>query len=142
MAEIQPSDPVWMVMSSPAAWVDPEASLLDVAEKLLDEAIGLLVVLAPGGLVGVVSERDVVRALAVGGEPSELWAADLMAEQPVAAEPDDPIIDVADRMVDAGIRHVPVVADGELRGVVSMRDVLRVVADAWRRLPPSRPDDG
>lgn len=51
----------------------PEVSLLDVASELAEAEIGALVVMGQHGPVGVISERDVVRALAVGGEPTELW---------------------------------------------------------------------
>jgi CBS domain-containing protein len=132
MNDVGPEDPVWMVMSTPAAWIDVEASLLDVAEKLLEEGIGLVVVQSPTGVVGVVSERDIARALALGGEPSVLGAAELMADRPLVAHPDEPILDVATRMVDGGVRHLPVVEDGRPIGVVSLRDVVTVLTAACR----------
>ena len=120
-------------MSKPAACVDADASLLVVANTLAEAEIGALVVMGKQGLVGVISERDVVRAVSVGGEPSALWASDVMAEHPVWVGPDERVVDVAERLLDAGIRHAPVVADGRLEGMVSARDLLRVLNDAWRR---------
>lgn len=60
------------------------------------------------------------------------WAADVMADEPVYVDVDDPIASVAERMLDEGVRHVPVVSDGRVLGVVSVRNALRVLADAWR----------
>ena len=102
------------------------------SRELLEEGIGLVVVQSPTGVAGVISEREITRALARGGEPSALWAADLMAERPLVVDPDERIIDVAARMVDGGVRHLPVVEDGRPIGVVSLRDVVGVLTEAWR----------
>lgn len=135
MALIRPDDPVRVLMSMPIAWIEPDVSLADLATKLAVEGVGALAVMSGDHLDGVVSERDIVRALAAGGDPTEVWAADVMADEPVYADVDDPILSVAERMLDEGVRHVPVVSDGRVLGVVSVRDALRVFADAWRRSP-------
>ena len=133
MGLIQPGDPVRVLMSIPVASVDPTISLADLAAKLEIEGVGAVVVMTGDRLEGVVSERDIVRALSAGGDPTEVWAADVMSDEPLYVDLDDPILIVAERMLDEGVRHVPVVSDGRVMGVVSIRDALRVLADAWRR---------
>lgn len=133
MGLIRPDDPVRVLMSTPPASVDPNISLVALASTLETEGVGAVAVMTADHLDGVVSERDVLRALAGGGDPTEVWAADVMADQPLCADPDDPIVIVAERMLDGGVRPVPVVRDGRVLGVVSMRDALRVFTEAWRR---------
>lgn len=135
---IEPDDPVSSLMSSPVAWVVPEMSLVELAATLEHEAVGAVPVLSAHQLAGVVSERDVVRALAGGGDPGEIWAADVMAELPLYLAPDEPVIEAAERMLDAGVRHLPVVSEGSVLGVVSARDALAVLTEAWRRSPTAR----
>ena len=130
---IEPDDTTRMLMSAPVAWVEPDVSLIELATWLETEAVGAVAVMSGGRLEGVASERDIVRALSLGGDPNEVWVGDLMAEAPVYADPDEAIITVAERMLDEGVRHLPVVSEGQVVGVVSARDALRVLADAWRR---------
>jgi CBS domain-containing protein len=133
IAGIEPGDAVGALMSTPVACVEPNVSLIELATTLEAEAVGAVPVMSGDHLDGVVSERDIVRALSAGGEPTDVWAGDVMADEPVYVDPDEPIITVAERMLDEGVRHVPVVSDGHVVGVVSVRDALRVLADAWRR---------
>ena len=107
--------------------VSPETRVDALLKVLAEHRIGAIVVSADGSRVdGIVSERDIVRALAVRG-------AAVLAE-PVTAihtaevhtvEPDAPLEDVERLMTERRFRHVPVVADGALRGVVSIGDVVK-----------------
>ncbi|HVM54140.1 MAG TPA: CBS domain-containing protein [Acidimicrobiales bacterium] len=133
MGLIRPDDPVRVLMSTPAASADPNVSLFDLAATLEAEGVGAVTLMTADHLDGVVSERDIVRALAAGCDPADVWAADVMAGEPLYADLDDPIVIVAERMLDQGVRHMPVVQDGRVLGVVSMRDALRVFTEAWRR---------
>lgn len=140
---LEPDDPIRTLMSTPVAWVEPNVSLIELAATLEAEAVGAVPVITGDHLDGVVSERDVVHALSAGGDLTDVWAADVMAEEPVYVDPDEPIITVAERMLDEGVRHVPVVSDGQVIGVVSVRDALRVLADSWRRARTRQgPDNG
>ena len=132
MAVIRPGDPVRVVMSTPVATVKPDVPLADLAASLEAEGVGAVVVMSGDRLDGVVSERDIVHAVAAGGDPTEVWAADVMAEDPVFVDLDEPIVTVATRMIAEGVRHVPVVCEGHVVGVVSIRDALRVLTEAWR----------
>ena len=115
-----PTDVISRVMVWPVAIVPGEATLLEVAEALAADGIGA---------VGVVSERDVVHHLAQGANPDHVTAAEVMATDLVTAHPDDPILDTARRMVEAQVRHLPVLRGDEVAGFVSMRDLFEVLLD-------------
>ncbi len=127
-----PNNPVREVMSRGAISVDEKLTLRSLAAVLAELDIGAVLVARPDGSVGVVSERDVVRALAEGADPDEVWAGDVMADSVVIAEPEETVVAVAERMVGETIRHVPVVDRGKVVGVVSARDVLPVLTDYAR----------
>jgi CBS domain-containing protein len=130
---IHPDDPIRLLVSSPTASIEPTATLHDVAVKLDRECVGALMVTPDESVSGIVSERDVVRAMAVGGALDDIWAADVMTEEAFRVDLDDTIAGAAERMLDEGVRHLPVVDGAELVGVVSIRDVLRVFVSEWRR---------
>lgn len=125
----EPNSPVRDVMSRGAVTVDEKLTLRSVSAVLAELDIGVALVARPDDSVGIVSERDVVRALADGADPDEVWAADVMMEEIVVAEPEETILDVAQRMVEEGVRHVAVVERGEIVGVASARDLLPVLTD-------------
>jgi CBS domain-containing protein len=118
----------------------PESTLREVALILSEESIGAVVVRgtrppgAPGSRAeGVVSERDIVQALADGHDPDRTRAQDVMTMDLATAAPEESVLDVAARMLDNEIRHIPVIEDGVVVGVVSERDVLRVLVDEHQR---------
>jgi CBS domain-containing protein len=117
------------VMSVQPVFVEPETPLRRITEVLTDEAVGAVVVLGASGLVGLVSERDVVRAIANGADPDIMWAADVMAQDLVSTTSDEPLFSVMLAMAEHSVRHVPVVDEGELVGMVSARDVIRGLTD-------------
>lgn len=112
-------------MSTPAITVDPQATLREAAAVLRDANIGAVVVLAPGRPLAVISERDIARALADGADPDAIWAADVVTEEPRYVTPSHPVPRLAEEMLAAGIRHMPVVDDNEVVGMVGARDALR-----------------
>jgi CBS domain-containing protein len=128
----EPGEPIRRVMSVGAVVVDEKLTLRSAAAVLAEMDIGVAVVARPDGSAAIVSERDVVRALAQGAEPGEVWVADVMTENVVIADPDEPVVDVAARMGDEGVRHVAVVENGAIVGVVSARDVLVVLVEYAR----------
>jgi CBS domain-containing protein len=136
-------DPVHTIMGTPAVRVEPAATLLGAAILLQEQDIGSVVVPGTDGLDGVLSERDIVCALADGADPFDTSVAAVMARHPLVADADMPIGDVADLMLATGVRHLPVVAGHEVVGMVSMRDVLEVCrGHGWVPAgahPPGRP---
>ena len=121
------SGPVRLAMAVPVVSIDPVMTLRRAARELDHEDIGAVVVLRRYGLAGLLSERDVVRALAQGADPDVITVESVMAPDPVSVDAGTPIEEVADLMRDTGFRHLPVVAGEDVVGMVSMRDVLDVV---------------
>ena len=104
------------------------ASLQEVVDALARHRVGVLVVTgADGGLAGIVSERDVIAALA-GDAAAALskTAADVMTTAIQTCTPDEPEPELMERMNRSGVRHLPVLANGKLAGLVSLRDVIRL----------------
>ena len=124
---LAPSQPVSTIASTVIAEVDSAKSLRSVAEELVADEIGVVLVHAPGRPYGLISERDLVTVMATGADPRSTQAADVMTTDLITATPTDSIAEVGTRMLDAGIRHV-VLRDGQqVVGIVSIRDVLRAL---------------
>lgn len=104
----------------------PNDRLRYVAGLLSDEQIGAMPVVEPGGrMVGIISERDICHALADHGErTSSLTVSDVMTCDVAVCELHESVQDVITRMSQRRIRHLPIVDDGKLVGMVSLRDVL------------------
>ena len=107
--------------------VRPDTAVVLAVDRLSSMQIGALVVSGDGTRVeGVISERDVVRALAQHGQRAlEMTVADVMARHVPVCSPDDAIVDVMAQMTRTRNRHVPVVQDGRLYGLVSIGDLLK-----------------
>jgi CBS domain-containing protein len=124
------------LLHRPAVEVALRDTLRSVARTLTEESVGVAVVVAHHELgrgahaVGVISERDVVAALADGADPDEIWAEDVMTEDLASAAPDDPVLAAARCMLDNEIRHLPVVEGDAIVGVISIRDALQAALDA------------
>lgn len=115
--------------------VDSSATVADLAKSLTVHRIGAAVVIdADGATVGVVSERDVIRGIADHGNGClALPVGDLMTTDVITGAPDTPIQEVMGLMTEHRIRHVPVIDDGALVGLVSIGDVVRDrIAEAER----------
>ena len=105
----------------------PEALVSDAARVLSDQRIGILVVCDERNkVVGVLSERDLVRAVAARAAAIvELRVGDLLTRDIVTCTPHDTPQDVMRAMSERGFRHMPVVEDGELKGLISSGDILQ-----------------
>jgi len=126
----RPDRPVSTVMSWPVATIDHDATLQEAAEALAADSIGALVVVREGALAGIISERDVINHVAAGSDLTHLLAGEAMAGDLVTVDADASILEAARKMVDADVRHLPVLRDHLIAGVVSVRDVTGVLADA------------
>jgi CBS domain-containing protein len=105
---------------------NPNATLLEVANKLAAKRIGAIVVIGAGGEVaGIVSERDIIRALATSGaECLTRPVAETMTKQ-VTCQETDTLDELMAMMTERRFRHLPVVTDGALVGIVSIGDVVK-----------------
>ena len=97
-----------------------------VARLMTEKNIGALAVLDEDRVTGVITERDLVTALATSADPGEMSAGTCASSDIKTATLDEDTREVARRMLDYGIRHIPVDQDGRLIGMVSMRDLLAV----------------
>jgi CBS domain-containing protein len=115
------------VKGSQVATVKPDATVGSIVRTLTVKSIGAVVVSDDGAnLLGLVSERDIVQALGVyGARTLDLRASDLMARRPVTCQPDDSVTRLMADMTRHRVRHLPVVEDGRLRGIVSIGDVVK-----------------
>lgn len=108
------------------------APLADAAVLMLSEDVGALVVYEGREFVGILTERDVVRAFAEAGDRSNPAVVDYMTPDPAVVTPSDDSAEVAVRMVKLGVRHLPIVEHGEPVGMVSARDLLSL--ESWPRV--------
>ena len=108
---------------------EPEESMAIAALRMRENDVSSLAVMQDGELVGILSERDVVRAVADGAAPARATVRQYMTEHPATANLEEDSGTVAKRMVDLGVRHLPVVDSRGLVGVVSARDLLNL--EAW-----------
>lgn len=123
------SDPVVKLVARSPVSVPAEAPLIRVAHIMVEESIGCVLVSGPHGPSGIISERDVVAALAEGADARKLRACDVMSPDIAWVSSTDTISDVACRMLEYEVRHLAVKQGGSIIGIVSMRDVLAVYSD-------------
>ena len=137
---------VWSVATRLVVVAEAHEGLITAARRMWAHEIGALPVLDGGGLVGILTERDLVAAMAVGSGHDSAVAAH-MTPKPATATPREDSVAVARRMLELGVRHMPVVDAGGVVGMVSATDLLTVVAwpkadselPAWAESTPSRP---
>lgn len=122
------NDPIRLLVKRPAVKVHHEATLRAAAETFAAESIGAAVVRDTDPL-GLLSERDVVQALAEGADPDQERAGEVMTEDVASVGPEAPLSQAVRLMLDNEIRHLPVMEDGVVVGMVSARDVLAALAD-------------
>jgi CBS domain-containing protein len=116
------------VMSRTLLTVAPEVPLKEVAERMVSRDVGAALVTEGERLVGIVTERDVLRAVARGIDEDTV-VADLMTPDPETMEPDESTQHAAVLMIHGGFRHLPIVEGDDIVGMLSIRDLMRVVLE-------------
>ena len=110
------------VMNSNVLTVDPTASIGEAAEKMMEAGVGAVVVMEDMvRLTGIVTERDILRAVAQRARAAEARVRQWMTESVITIEPDTTVEDAAKMMFERNFRHLPVSKDGRLLGIVSLR---------------------
>jgi CBS domain-containing protein len=103
--------------------VAPEDTLGEVATRMTERGVGSVVVSDFGRIIGVLTERDIMRAVAARTHSSEARVRDWMTADPITAAATTSVEDAAQTMLDNGFRHLPVVEGDRAVGIVSIRDV-------------------
>ena len=120
---------VGTVMSIRIVSVEPGASVREAISKMMEEHIGAVAVCDGTHLVGIFSERDVLRLAAEGANFHDLRVGDVMTTRLVTASSDTSIVDAAHLMGEHKIRHLPIVEGDNLIGMIGIRDVLRTLVE-------------
>jgi CBS domain-containing protein len=110
----------------------PEESLAEVASRMQYNEVGALAIFEDENLVGIVTERDLVRAMAEGVDTGTTAVALYMTPDPLTIDEDAEAAEAAAFMMKVGARHLPVVDGGRVVGMISARDLLADEAQAER----------
>ena len=120
--------PVGDHMTRGVLTITSDATLGDAAAKMAERGVGAVVILEGDSVAAILTERDVMKAVAAGKDGSAS-VADWMTRHPDTVEPDETTDQAATLMIHGGFRHLPVVEEGRVVGIVSIRDLMRVALD-------------
>ena len=110
-------------------YVVPETTVLDAVQKMNDERIGAVLVCISGEMVGIFTERDVLcRVVAEGRDPAATKIVDVMTSDLVTVRSTTSVEEAMAVITEKRFRHLPVIDDGELKGLVSSGDLTRRVS--------------
>jgi len=115
------------IMTPDVLGLEPATSLVDAARRMHERRVGAVVVQDSERLVGIVTERDILRAVATGAIGGSV--ADVMTHGPDTIGPDESAGQAAALMIHGGFRHLPVVDGNAVVGMLSIRDLVRVSVD-------------
>lgn len=129
MLGIRLTDPVGRLIGAPVATISPTATLRDAANALAADQVGLLVVVSPRGVHGVLSERDVIGAIVEELDLDLARVREHASAEIIGVEEDATVVDAAAAMAAGEVRHLAVTRDGAVTGVISIRDVVNVLLE-------------
>lgn len=111
--------------------ISPDACVYDAIELMADKYVGALLVVSDNALIGVLSERDYARKVILQGKSSkETQVKEIMSTPPVFVTPEQTVEDAMRVMTEKHIRHLPVVGNGVILGVVSIGDMVKWIISA------------
>jgi len=111
--------------------INPSATVFDAIALMSDKNVGALPVLDKGELVGMLSERDYMRKVILRGKSSkETEVAEIMTRQVIEAHPEDSVPDCMRVMTEKRIRHLPILSEGKMVGMLSIGDLVKWVISA------------
>ena len=118
------------IMTNAAVLDQSDDTLAEAARKMWKQQTGSLLVTEGEDLIGIITERDVLKAVATGVKLEETRIAEVMTKDVVTVGPGTSLREAAKIMADRWIRHLPVIDGGQLVGVISQRDLAGVLAGA------------
>ncbi len=118
------------IMTSATVTDQPDDTLAEAARKMWKQQTGSLLVIDGDDLVGIITERDVLKAVAAGAAINEIRLSEVMSKDLVTVGPGTSLREAAKLMAERWIRHLPVLDAGKLVGVLSQRDLAGVLAGA------------
>ena len=118
------------IMTNAAVIDQPDDTLVEAARKMWKQQTGSLLVLEGEDLVGIITERDVLKAVAAGTSLDQTRISQVMTKDLVTVGPGTSLREAAKVMAERWIRHLPVVDGGKLVGIISQRDLAGVLAGA------------
>lgn len=108
--------------------VAKDTSVFDSLALMAEKNVGALLVLEEGGVLGIFSERDYARKVVLEGRSSkDTLVSEVMTQQVITVEPDENIESCMNKMSEHRIRHLPVIEEGKLRGIISIGDVVNFI---------------
>jgi CBS domain-containing protein len=113
------------LMTGAVVSVAPEDTLGEAAERMAEDGVGSAVVLDSGRLIGILTERDLLRAVAGRVHTSEARVREWMTVDPMTATEETSADEAMRTMLEQGFRHLPVIEEGRTIGVVSLRELMR-----------------
>jgi CBS domain-containing protein len=123
-----------IIQGHPLFHAKPSDNVRDVVKMMSDKNVGAVAILESGRLIGIFSERDLMkRVVAAGLNPEKTQVGKVMTKDLVVGHPKDDINDALQKMHSIGCRHLPVVDSGNLIGMVSLRDLLEIDDDTQRK---------
>ena len=114
------------IMSTPVVTSATSDTIAEASQKMQQQGVGSVVVVDGNRPVGILTERDLVRFGASGSDASNTKVSEWMTEKPGTIEPEVEVAEAWRRLAEHGYRHIPVVKDNDLKGIVTMRDLMRI----------------
>jgi CBS domain-containing protein len=105
--------------------VEPSDSVGEAAEKMMERGVGAVIVTDFGRIIGILTERDILKAVAYRTHSSEARVRQWMTPDPVLVSPDTDASEAAHTMLERNFRHLPVVSEERPVGIISLRDLAR-----------------
>ncbi len=119
--------------SSEVITIAPDQTISEAISRLSSYNIGVLIVLgASGKVMGIISERDIVRRLVEDQELLSREVSEIMTSEVIVGVPDDDVMSVVHTMTEKRFRHIPVIDKGQLIGIISIGDILKAQRDQYQ----------
>lgn len=133
-------DSVSRLRPTPPWQLAPEQTVADAIALMRDKKVGCVLVCSSGRVVGIFTERDLLRRILATGRPLATPLVECMTPSPVVVDPKDSISTAIHRMINGGYRHLPVVHDGSPLGILSVKRIVHYLVEHFPstvyNLPP------